>query len=101
MWLSVRASLPSTANSVTCQLDRPPKLIALANAALPDSDRRKITREKLATIRLALDLLPRADDEDVMAHQAANEFVDGLESYLPPPPRAHGPAATCPAAADP
>lgn len=63
-------------------IDRPAALIALANAALPDSDRRKITREKIAVIRqCAFDNLPYLAGA---VAKAMVEFADALESYLPP-----------------
>lgn len=62
----------------------PAQWIALANAMLPDSDPRKITREKLATIRHALDLLPRVEQDDYADYSTAEAFADALESYLPP-----------------
>jgi hypothetical protein len=56
-------------------------IIALANAALPDSDPRKITREILERIREVVkqsDIAYESDDVDT--------FVNALESYLPPEP---------------
>lgn len=50
------------------------KLIAFANAALPDSDPRKITRERIALLWSAAS---RAGESDVV-------FIEALESYLPP-----------------
>lgn len=49
-------------------------LIALLNNSLPASDPRKITREKLRLIGRRMGL---HDDEE-------KEFLDALESYLPP-----------------
>lgn len=51
-----------------------PGVIAAANDALPDSDKRKITREKLRMVRR---LMGVHEDEE-------KEFLDALESYLPP-----------------
>lgn len=55
-------------------------IIALANAALPDSDPRKITREKLANVLGALEVAANAtrDESETLA------FIAALESYLPP-----------------
>lgn len=49
-------------------------LIAAANEALPDTDHRKITREKLRYVR---QLMGVHEDEE-------REFLDALASYLPP-----------------
>lgn len=70
-----------------------PEVIALANAALPDGDPRKITREWIATLRQ-----PHADDcmmwalSDYAGAQQCNcggdeklyAIADVLASYLPP-----------------
>jgi predicted protein tyrosine phosphatase len=61
-------------------------LIALANAALPDTDDRKITREQIVTIRF---LASTSENLGVLvptrAHvEAARRFADALASYLPP-----------------
>jgi hypothetical protein len=57
--------------------------IAIANAALPDSDPRKITREKIALLRIphlsTVDGDPAAYPTEELA-----AFADALESYLPP-----------------
>lgn len=58
-----------------------PKIIALANADLPDSDPRKITREKLAGLRVALSTTSRPAD---VYNRVGGAFLDALESYLPP-----------------
>lgn len=63
---------------------RPDAVIAVANAALLDSDRRKITREKIATLRSGLDCVPQAEGDQHAAYQAADAFLDALESYLSP-----------------
>jgi hypothetical protein len=57
-----------------------PRLIALANAALPDNDPRKITRERLGLLAYAngRDELSQGEWEEVKA------FVAALQSYLPP-----------------
>lgn len=49
--------------------------IAVNNAALSDTDRRKITREKIAALRFAASVggSPHVDD-----------LIETLESYLPP-----------------
>ena len=65
-------------------------LIALANAALPDDDPRKITREKIATLREMVGYAAGAytssgESEDLKADEAfLSPFLDALESYLPP-----------------
>jgi hypothetical protein len=59
-------------------------LIALANAALPDSDPRKITRARVDALRFAASSLRHecgSDDEDARDVEA---IADALESYLPP-----------------
>jgi hypothetical protein len=66
--------------------------IAALNAGLPDSDPRKITREKITAIRTSADAfyvdndgLRDADRDDVIASLAV-QAADALESYLPPEP---------------
>lgn len=70
-----------------------PALIALANAALPDTDPRKITREKVELIRDGVqqiaaavdDMRPSTEKADARALSVAlGAFADALESYLPP-----------------
>lgn len=51
------------------------RLIAIANAALPDDDPRKITRERLQEMRDAADWI----GESTSVHA----FADALASYLP------------------
>lgn len=59
---------------------RPGAAIALANAALPDSDPRKITREIVEAIRKAyLEFGQTNETTDRIL-----EIADALESYLPP-----------------
>jgi hypothetical protein len=57
------------------------EFIAANNAALPDDDPRKITRERLNAIRVIL-----WNWEGERSGDAAPElrFMDSLESYLPP-----------------
>jgi hypothetical protein len=72
----------------------PAALIALANAALPDDDPRKITREKLVALRDCLAMAGLANDDrcvsdkefaDARRYDAlATTLTDALESYLPP-----------------
>lgn len=72
--------------------DRAPQYLAIANAALPDSDRRKITRERIAAARKALnqsDYIPNSDEElgadgEWPAVSDAEQLLRALESYLPP-----------------
>lgn len=72
-----------------------PAVIALANAALPDSDPRKITRERIALIRELAELAwlraksfkvaePFATRNADRAKDDVLQFADALESYLPP-----------------
>jgi hypothetical protein len=65
-----------------------PKLIALANAALPADDPRKITREWITALR---DMEPqgvesfRGFDETAQRTEAMiQQMIAALESYLPP-----------------
>lgn len=60
-----------------------PAVIALANAALPDSDPRKITRERVAAIRTAAEGSRRHYNAEPFAN-ALRDFANALESYLPP-----------------
>lgn len=64
-----------------------PALIAIANAVLPDSDRRKITRETIELLRAAGDRLPgkfaNSPDPDEQG-LAIHALAVALESYLPP-----------------
>jgi hypothetical protein len=59
--------------------DRPAAVIALLNAALPDSDPRKITRERLARLHYFVENETTNDPGD-----DALQFLDALASYLPP-----------------
>lgn len=67
-----------------------PKLIALLNDALPDSDRRKMTRERVVRLykgAVALDRLLARHEEWPVDGRLANEiraFADALLSYVPP-----------------
>lgn len=54
--------------------------IAVANAALPSGDPRKITREKVEMMRRAAWNVP----DGYSGNLALSEFADALESYLPP-----------------
>lgn len=57
------------------------EIIAKANDILPDSDHRKITREKLhALCECAL----ATENEFSSDESASLAFLDALESYLPP-----------------
>lgn len=61
----------------------PAALIALANAALPDSDPRKITREKIEHMKaIAESIRPTTSNESHIGF--LEEFATALESYLPP-----------------
>lgn len=60
-----------------------PALIALANASLPDSDPRKITREWVRELRgVAEDYEYRGLDPN--PYDTLRGIADALESYLPP-----------------
>ena len=60
----------------------PVQIIALANAALPDSDPRKVTREKIAAVREVLAGL--SIDGPWACGEITEAFLIALESYLPP-----------------
>lgn len=71
-----------------------PALIALANAALPDDDKRKITRERLAALEEVVgaaglwNRMQRAAGRDMQPGEHALDLVadlyHALQSYLPP-----------------
>jgi hypothetical protein len=63
-----------------------PATIALANAALKDDDKRKITRAMVADLREAAASHAAYDSLPQFAALAArvSRFADALESYLPP-----------------
>ena len=63
-------------------LDRPAQAIAVANAALPDTDPRKITREMVATLR---DVTAPGSASGFETNAELTSLADALESYLPPP----------------
>lgn len=75
-------------------VERPHAIIAALNAALPDSDPRKITQEKVARLRAAevhaagcAVLVEHSDYNpscDCQEGAFAASFADALESYLPP-----------------
>jgi hypothetical protein len=88
----VRIALLEKPGVATGALDQPARAIALLNDALPDSDPRKVTREKIEAIRLRAqrsDYVPESG-EDLEANgqwpldNAVDAFLDALESYLPP-----------------
>jgi hypothetical protein len=58
------------------------KMIALANAALPDDDPRKITWEMVTVIREAAHV-PQHDGA-TWEDERVTRIADTLESYLPP-----------------
>lgn len=68
----------------------PASTIAVYNAALPDSDPRKITRERMRAVKKAVDIWFGATVTvyntlaDREPHFRVIEFLAGLESYLPP-----------------
>jgi hypothetical protein len=62
-----------------------PQTIALANAALPDSDRRKITREHVALLRrLEAAEREKAPEGDSWNVRDLDALAGVLESLLPP-----------------
>lgn len=68
------------------EVDELPQVIAFANAALPDSDPRKITRETVATLRNHAYYSKHGDAHGrlAMTADALAALADALESYLPP-----------------
>jgi hypothetical protein len=56
--------------------------IAYANHLLPDSDPRKITRERIAAMRNTVTNLSLVDPDG----EVVDAFADALASYLPPEP---------------
>jgi hypothetical protein len=65
--------------------DALPALIALANATLPDSDPRKITRRHTSLLRVAVGAMWSGKDRNNRpAAVALDRLADTLESYLPP-----------------
>jgi hypothetical protein len=73
-------------SGVTVGSEDLPALIALANAALPDSDPRKITREMVDGLRREADRAEYADrvgDNAGMTDLDARRIADVLASYLP------------------
>lgn len=70
---------PVTVNSI-------PAVLALANAALEDDDKRKITREWVAELRELVTLLRDGSDIPRLAERTAvlSDAADALASYLPP-----------------
>jgi hypothetical protein len=69
-------------SGVTVRADDLPALIALANAALPDSDRRKLRHHWISWLREEAEILNR-NGAGAGALIAA-EIADVLESYLSP-----------------
>jgi hypothetical protein len=88
-WLRDRDD-PARAVATACDAvsfdlrQKPERLIALANAALPDDDPRKIRRHRIALLRYIVGRAPDADDVDKVESVLAKDFLDALESYLPP-----------------
>lgn len=81
---------------IDVEIEDVPAIIALANAALRDSDRRKITREWINELRYAADTLkpiaylaatpqPTERDRELMdTSTVLSVIADALASYLPP-----------------
>jgi hypothetical protein len=64
--------------------DNLPGLIALANAALPDTDPRKITRHHVWIVRTLADHVDTQHPGGIRFRREALELAAVLESYLPP-----------------
>ena len=66
----------------------PARTIALANAALPDSDPRKITRHHVERLRMVAATLHMRESgmagPMTIVSNELNEIAEALESYLPP-----------------
>ena len=60
----------------------PAQAIALANAALPDDDKRKLRREHIAALRNAT-VRDVIGDEDREQTNTLRNLADALDSYLP------------------
>jgi hypothetical protein len=58
-----------------------PRVLAAMNFKLPDSDPRKITRERLRALKGAIEASEGEGNDDTFA----SAFVAALDSYLPPP----------------
>jgi hypothetical protein len=84
-WLRIVAKQGDTWPEVNIAATNLPALIALANAALPDSDPRKITRHTLWIIRkLREDAYIDPQHPGALAFMRETEtLVSALESYLP------------------
>ena len=89
-WLEIRTDTPVEYRSD--RVSSLPALIALANAALPDSDPRKITRDDVRTL-LSANKLVREVIIDCSEHELAEfeamadrlgRLASTLHSYLPP-----------------
>jgi hypothetical protein len=86
-------AIGAACDAIAYSLDRnPAKLIALANAALPDDDPRKITRDRIKLMRDAGGSILSAHAEYCVGEEcgchddmrALDAFAVALESYLPP-----------------
>ena len=93
LWLAGKMIGGKVRGSVVLDLPdkHTPAALALANAALPDTDPRKITREWVADIReraddLAGEIAEWVGDSPRTEAQIARlrRIADALESYLPP-----------------
>jgi hypothetical protein len=89
-WVRARAFLPFRDPRNVAELTHAPKgrlaaEIALANAALPDSDPRKFTREHVTLLHriasMARDMSAIGDSWDA---RALDTLAGSLASYLPP-----------------
>jgi membrane protein required for beta-lactamase induction len=93
-WLAdpdyIRSSIAIGCDAISYDLrQEPARLLALANAALPDSDPRKITRTWVTELRglaVALEKIARhagASDEMHAVAERIRDRADALASYLP------------------
>jgi hypothetical protein len=63
----------------------PVRRIAMDNASLPDTDPRKMTRDRIDDVRVAARQMPSRDSESNPGLQERLlSLADALESYLPP-----------------
>jgi hypothetical protein len=71
-------------NDVGIDIPGIPALIALANAVLPDTDPRKITRHHVWIIRNLAGHVDTQHPGGIQFKREAERLADALESYLPP-----------------
>ena len=89
-WEEVSAGLWPLDARVGAELVSLPQAIAIANAALPDTDPRKITRDWVIALRAEAERGRRADVRgdnagfSAIDPDTADQIANALESYLPP-----------------